>query len=227
MNRRRLTRPTSTATSTSATTRSTRSTPRATSSWWQSRSSRSSRTRAQRTGRSWVPTSGPCSSPSSLPARALSGAPGERLSRMGQNVVGAATNANKAQRATDVVRQAAVPRVQTPQAGRAEPAPVDVVIRQDRAPEAAQHIDDWQRANGSSEYTSDRPRAATNRRDSMRGQPRADRGMDRDEWPPACTREGGSGCSVRPIRSGDSAGAQLGGQLRGGPNGTRFTVRVE
>ncbi len=74
-----------------------------------------------------------------------------------------------------------------------------------------------------SRLTIDRPEARTNRRLSLRGIP-AKSGYDRDEYPPAASEEGGKGASVRYIRSSEnrSAGARLGNEIRGLPEGACF-----
>jgi hypothetical protein len=53
-------------------------------------------------------------------------------------------------------------------------------------------------------------------------------GLDRDEYPPAVTAEGGAGVSVRPIDPSDNrgSGASIGYQLRGLPNGTTIKLQV-
>ncbi len=71
--------------------------------------------------------------------------------------------------------------------------------------------------------TIDREGARANRRLGLRGIPtRA--GFDRDEYPPAASDEGGAGASVRYVRSSEnrSAGARLGRELRGLPEGACF-----
>jgi filamentous hemagglutinin len=53
-------------------------------------------------------------------------------------------------------------------------------------------------------------------------------GMDRNEYPPAMFKEGGQGSSVRPVTPGDNrgAGACVGAQCRGLPNGASVDVKV-
>jgi len=71
--------------------------------------------------------------------------------------------------------------------------------------------------------TIDRRGASGNRGLSLRGVPtRA--GFDRDEYPPAIADEGGKGASVRYVGSSEnrSAGARLGNELRGLPEGACF-----
>jgi len=71
--------------------------------------------------------------------------------------------------------------------------------------------------------TIDRRGASGNRGLSLRGVPtRA--GFDRDEYPPAIADEGGKGASVRYVGSSEnrSAGARIGNELRGLPEGACF-----
>lgn len=69
----------------------------------------------------------------------------------------------------------------------------------------------------------DREQAQAHRRVSLRGIPTR-RGYDRDEYPPAASREGGRGADVRYVRSAEnrSAGSVMGRQLRGWCDGQRF-----
>ncbi|MBK1654282.1 NucA/NucB deoxyribonuclease domain-containing protein [Allochromatium vinosum] len=75
--------------------------------------------------------------------------------------------------------------------------------------------------------TINRTGAAANRRDSLRGV-QTKSGHDRDEFPPAMFQEGGKGASVRHINFSDNrgAGACIGGQCRGLPDGTRVKIDV-
>jgi len=104
---------------------------------------------------------------------------------------------------------------------------LDVAISHRKSPRAAEHIDDAQAAGKPDVLTVDRGRTRPNRKESLKGT-ESQKGMDRDEYPPACCAEGGAGASVRPIPRGDnrSAGAQLGNQLRKVPDGTRVRVRT-
>jgi hypothetical protein len=54
-------------------------------------------------------------------------------------------------------------------------------------------------------------------------------GMDRDEYPFACCKEGGKGASVEHVPSSDnrSAGGQLGQQVKDLAPGTKIEVVVE
>ena len=102
---------------------------------------------------------------------------------------------------------------------------LEVAISHRKSPKAAKHIDDAQAAGHPDVVTLDRSRARPNRRDSLAGT-KPQRGMDRDEYPPACCTQGGAGASVRPIPRGDnrSAGGQLGRQIDGVPDGTRVRI---
>ncbi len=54
------------------------------------------------------------------------------------------------------------------------------------------------------------------------------KGCDRDEYPFACTYEGGYGADVMHINSSDNrrAGAIIGSQLRGLPDGEKFIIVI-
>jgi hypothetical protein len=56
----------------------------------------------------------------------------------------------------------------------------------------------------------------------------AKRGYDRDEYPPAMSREGGESAHVRYVKSSENraAGASMGGQLRRYRNGQAFRLKV-
>jgi RHS repeat-associated protein len=102
-----------------------------------------------------------------------------------------------------------------------------VTLSRSRFPESVAHIEDAQRAGKPSTLTIDRAGATANRRESMRGTNRVS-GKDRDEYPPAMFKEGGKGASVRPIRPSDNrgAGACIGAQCQGLPNGTKVRIRI-
>jgi hypothetical protein len=73
----------------------------------------------------------------------------------------------------------------------------------------------------------DRAGAEPNRARSLAGIPTR-RGYDRDEYPPAVSREGGAGADVRYVPSADNrgAGSVLGDRLEGYCDGQRFRLRV-
>lgn len=113
------------------------------------------------------------------------------------------------------------------QPGRGEP--IEVAISRSRSPEAARHIEEAQAAGQPEVVTLNRGAARPNRAASLKGTERAQRGFDRDEYPPACCSEGGAGASVRPIPAGDnrSAGGQLGAQIKGVPDGARVRITTK
>lgn len=71
----------------------------------------------------------------------------------------------------------------------------------------------------------DRHGAEENREESLRGIPTKP-GYDRDEYPPAVSREGGRGADVRYVESREnrSAGSVMGRQLRGFCDGQSFEL---
>ena len=113
-------------------------------------------------------------------------------------------------------------------AAETAPGAVRVTISRSRYPESAGHIEDAQAAGQPSVLTIDRAGAAARRTESMRGNPRVP-GLDRDEYPPAMTSEGGTGSSVRPINPGDNrgAGSCIGLQCRGLLDGTQIQLGVD
>lgn len=71
----------------------------------------------------------------------------------------------------------------------------------------------------------DPARTAARRRASLKGHPTAP-GMDRDEYPPAASREGGAGADVRliPLSDNRSSGQRMGAVMRGFCTGQSFIV---
>ena len=113
-----------------------------------------------------------------------------------------------------------------PTNGEKSEEPVDVYIDHNKYPDSAGHVRDAQADGHPSEITVDRGDAAdSRRRAAISGTPTVP-GQDRDEYPPAVSKEGGSGASVRPVPFGDNrgAGASMGAQIRGLPNGTRIRI---
>jgi filamentous hemagglutinin len=102
-----------------------------------------------------------------------------------------------------------------------------VTISRSRFPQAAAHIDDAQRAGHPSVLTLDRAGAAARRRDALKGT-KARKSLDRDEYPPAMSLEGGRGSSVRHINPADNrgAGACVGAQCRALPDGARVQIQI-
>ncbi|MDA0910640.1 MAG: NucA/NucB deoxyribonuclease domain-containing protein [Proteobacteria bacterium] len=102
-----------------------------------------------------------------------------------------------------------------------------VEISKSKYPEAAEHIIDAQESGYPSTLTIDRAAAKANRRASLRDYPTRT-GFDRDEYPGAMFSEGGEGASVRYIDPKDNrgAGACVGGQCKGLPDGSRVNIKV-
>ncbi len=109
--------------------------------------------------------------------------------------------------------------------------PKDVVLRRSQFPEAARHVDMAQRLGQPTVLTIDRSHALRQRRESLRHIARGEgspRGMDRDEYPFAMTREGGQNADVRYISAGDNrgAGSSIAHQTRNLRDGDRIRVLV-
>ncbi|QDU90474.1 Sporulation-specific extracellular nuclease precursor [Pirellulimonas nuda] len=106
-------------------------------------------------------------------------------------------------------------------------APKKVTVKRSQHPESAQHIEDAQRAGHPKELTLDRANADANRAESLRGIDKV-KGKQLDEYPPAFTKEGGKGASVRPVDPSDNmgAGARIGNLSRGVPDGARIIIEV-
>jgi len=100
-------------------------------------------------------------------------------------------------------------------------------VSKSKHPESAQHILDAQAAEQPKTLTINRAVAAQNRKDSLRGV-KTKTGKDRDEYPPAMFKEGGSNASVRHIDPSDnrSSGSSIGAQCRKLPCGTQVTMVV-
>ncbi|MCG3132763.1 MAG: hypothetical protein FLDDKLPJ_03629 [Phycisphaerae bacterium] len=100
-------------------------------------------------------------------------------------------------------------------------------ISRSRWPEAAAHIAEAQASGHPSILTIDRAGANTRRQAALAAHP-IQKGMDRDEYPPAVFLEGGSGASVRVIKVGDNrgAGAAMRSQISGLQDGTQVKVEV-
>lgn len=102
-----------------------------------------------------------------------------------------------------------------------------VTISKTAHPQSAQHILDAQKAGHPSTLTIDRPGATARRRANIGSYPR-EPGKQPDEYPPAMFAEGGPGSSIRNIDAADNmgAGASMGNQLRGAPEGCKATIVV-
>ena len=115
-------------------------------------------------------------------------------------------------------------RTAKPAAGSGKVSKV-VIVDGKKYPESAKHIRDAQAAGHPKVLTIHRPGTKGNRKASLKGIPTKP-GKDRDEYPPAMFKEGGQGASVRHIASSDNqgAGASIGNQARGLPNGARVLI---
>lgn len=108
--------------------------------------------------------------------------------------------------------------------------PRDVIIRRSRHPEAAAHIEHAQRHGQPTVLNIDRAGASARRREStgsvsLKYRPPR---YERDEYPPAFTRQGGSGASVRLINPHDNrgAGSSMRAQTRDLPDGSKIRVVI-
>jgi len=118
-----------------------------------------------------------------------------------------------------------------PKPVHAEGKPHDVVVHRSRHPEAAAHIDHAQRQGQPSVLHVDRAGADARRRastGSVNRETSPGRGYDRDEYPPAFTREGGANANVRfiPARDNRGAGSAMGRQINGVKEGEKIRVIV-
>lgn len=109
--------------------------------------------------------------------------------------------------------------------------PRDVVVRRSQYPEAAAHIEHAQKHGQPTVLTLDRAGALQRRKESLRYIPRKEnspRGMDRDEYPPAMTKEGGFDANVRYISARDNrgVGTSLERRVRDLPDGQRIRILV-
>lgn len=109
--------------------------------------------------------------------------------------------------------------------------PTDVIIRRSQYPQAAAHIDAAQRNGQPTVLHIDRKGAAVKRTESIgtvNRNPKPRPGADRDEYPPAFTREGGSGADVRFIDAHDNrgAGSAMRAQTNNLPDGVKIRVLV-
>jgi hypothetical protein len=109
--------------------------------------------------------------------------------------------------------------------------PRDVLIRRSQHPQAAAHIDAAQRNGQPTVLHIDRKGAPNQRKQStgtVHRNPKPSPGYERDEYPPAMTREGGSGSNVRFIDPHDNrgAGARIRAQTSDLPDGAKIRVLV-
>ena len=129
-----------------------------------------------------------------------------------------------------IAKRALKPKPQ--QAARqAAEKPRDVVIQRSKHPEAADHIEHAQRNGQPTVLHIDRAGATGNRAASTGGvklNPKPAPHYERDEYPPAFTREGGHNANVRFINPHDNrgAGSSMRAQTRDLPDGSKIRVLV-
>ncbi|MCT6519353.1 NucA/NucB deoxyribonuclease domain-containing protein, partial [Proteus vulgaris] len=106
--------------------------------------------------------------------------------------------------------------------------PKVIIVDKNKYPETAKHIEDAQKSGHPNILTVDRDGAAKRRRESLKNIDPA-KGSDRDEYPPAMFKEGGTGASVRLISPSDNrgAGSCIGHQCRELPDGTVVIIKLE
>lgn len=84
--------------------------------------------------------------------------------------------------------------------------PVSVVIDPREYPYTARHVEESKRAGEAEILHINRPAADRHRDHSLAGIP-TKKGFDRDEYPPAMSREGGEGANVKYVPSKDNRGS--------------------
>jgi hypothetical protein len=103
---------------------------------------------------------------------------------------------------------------------------IDVSFSHQRWPNFTEHISDV-RQRYEKVFHIDRLDARANRYASTKDTPTAE-GMDRDEYPPAMSAEGGAGADVRliPMSENRSSGSYMGAALGSYCNGVHFRMVV-
>jgi len=98
----------------------------------------------------------------------------------------------------------------------------------DRYPKTGAHIKEAIAAGKSAVCTIDRSGADENRKESLKGVPTR-KGYDRDEWPMAMCREGGTGADIKYVTPADNrgAGSWISNQLDNYPDGTRVLFELK
>lgn len=109
--------------------------------------------------------------------------------------------------------------------------PRDVIIRRSKHPEAAAHIEHAQKNGQPTVLHIDRAGAAQRRREStgsVHRNPKPAPHYERDEYPPAMTRQGGHNANVRFINPHDNrgAGSSMRAQTQDLPDGSKIRVLV-
>ncbi len=104
---------------------------------------------------------------------------------------------------------------------------VEVELSRSRYPESAKHIQDAIAGGKPDVLTIDRAGTKERRKASLKGVDTIP-GLDRDEYPPAMSLEGGKGASVRHIGQPDNrgSGSSLSYQLREYPDGTKYRITI-
>ena len=104
---------------------------------------------------------------------------------------------------------------------------IEVTLSRNKYPESSQHIEEAIKEGQPDTLTIDRGGASSRRKASLKGVDPAP-GLDRDEYPPAMSREGGTGASVKLINPSDNrgSGASISGQLRKYSDGTKFRIKI-
>lgn len=104
---------------------------------------------------------------------------------------------------------------------------VEVKLSKKKYPESAQHIEDAIKKGQPDTLTIDRRGASSRRKASLKDVDTVP-GLDRDEYPPAMSLEGGTGASVKLINPSDNrgSGSSIAYQLRKYPNGTKYRIII-
>ena len=107
--------------------------------------------------------------------------------------------------------------------------PKDVYLDPNKYPASAGHADAAQKAGHPDVVTVDHDKAAAagRRSDALQGT-KTQPGTDRDEYPPASTKEGGAGSSVQNIPSSDNRGwgGSWGQQTKDVPSGSQVKINI-
>jgi hypothetical protein len=104
-----------------------------------------------------------------------------------------------------------------------DPTVVKLMFPVDKYPETGEHIKEAISAGESAICTIDRDEADEHRKESLKGVP-TKQGYDRDEWPMAMCKEGGTGANIKYVTPADNrgAGSWVSNQLEKYSNGTRI-----
>lgn len=104
---------------------------------------------------------------------------------------------------------------------------VEVKLPRDKYPESAKHIEEAINEGQPETLTIDRKGAVSRRKASLKGIDTVP-GLDRDEYPPAMSNEGGAGASVKLINPSDNrgSGSYISSQLRKYPDGTKYRIII-